>query len=545
MLIKKAHYRPIPTGAEIVTRHGQQYARWTNSRGQRHTRPLNDGGDRIVCESPHWTVRLKNPANGEWLEWTAYSDRTASQALEVELLTKLERGDIGLIDPMDEHRRRPVAEHLDGYEDHLTNKENSPAYVEQTLQRCRDIVSGIKAETIGDITASRVESHLADQRRTGMSMASSNHYLRAIKSFAGWLVKDRRAPDNPLAVLSALSLTEQDKKRRRRALTDAEVIALVNAASASDKPFRGIPGADRAMLYNVALNTGLRASELASLTPASFDLDGDPATVCCLGAYTKNGEQATLPLRPDLVVALRKCLDGRPADAAVWPGSWARSRAAADMIRKDLAAAKAAWVKQAASDQEKADRQKSSFLEYRDASDRIADFHSLRHTFITNLARGKVHPKNAQALARHSTINLTMNAYTHTVLGDLASDVDKLPALAVSAVEQAEAVALADTGTDGPLRPADDPRRRTRRRKNSDFHGESGANDGERWRNGGSGEGGHASAENTGKPKEMSTSGQPRLAVANAGGGNRTHTPIKGLRILNPARLPIPPLRRC
>src|SRR5579859_4879360 len=51
---------------------------------------------------------------------------------------------------------------------------------------------------------------------------------------------------------------------------------------------------------------------------------------------------------------------------------------------------------------------------YRDADGRVFDFHGLRYTFISNLARGGVHPKTAQHLARHSTIALTMDRYTHT-----------------------------------------------------------------------------------------------------------------------------------
>jgi len=42
----------------------------------------------------------------------------------------------------------------------------------------------------------------------------------------------------------------------------------------------------------------------------------------------------------------------------------------------------------------------------------VIDFHSLRVTFITNLARGGVHPRIAQALARHNTVELTMKTYT-------------------------------------------------------------------------------------------------------------------------------------
>ncbi len=59
----------------------------------------------------------------------------------------------------------------------------------------------------------------------------------------------------------------------------------------------------------------------------------------------------------------------------------------------------------------------------------MADFHSLRHTFISSLARGGVHPKIAQQLARHSTITLTMDRYSHTVIGELWDGLAVLPDL--------------------------------------------------------------------------------------------------------------------
>jgi len=51
------------------------------------------------------------------------------------------------------------------------------------------------------------------------------------------------------------------------------------------------------------------------------------------------------------------------------------------------------------------------------------------HAFPSAFARAGVHPRNAQALARHSTIDLTMNVYAHVDMGDLAGDVENLPAL--------------------------------------------------------------------------------------------------------------------
>jgi len=56
-----------------------------------------------------------------------------------------------------------------------------------------------------------------------------------------------------------------------------------------------------------------------------------------------------------------------------------------------------------------------------------------------------VHPRNAQALARHSTIDLppprlrqaglTRNVYTHVAIAELASDIRKLPGVPPAAVE--------------------------------------------------------------------------------------------------------------
>ena len=50
-------------------------------------------------------------------------------------------------------------------------------------------------------------------------------------------------------------------------------------------------------------------------------------------------------------------------------------------------------------------------------------------TFITSLARSGVHPKVAQMLARHSTIEITMGTYTKLGDGEERAGVEALPAL--------------------------------------------------------------------------------------------------------------------
>ena len=66
---------------------------------------------------------------------------------------------------------------------------------------------------------------------------------------------------------------------------------------------------------------------------------------------------------------------------------------------------------------------------YEDAAGQVADFHALRHSYITLLAQSGVHPKTAQDLARHSDINLTLSRYTHTVLTDRSEALSGLPDL--------------------------------------------------------------------------------------------------------------------
>jgi hypothetical protein len=65
-------------------------------------------------------------------------------------------------------------------------------------------------------------------------------------------------------------------------------------------------------------------------------------------------------------------------------------------------------------------------------------------TFISNLQRAGVHPKTAQALARHSTIGLTMDRYTHVLREQESAALEALPDLSFgpAGVERA-------TGTDG------------------------------------------------------------------------------------------------
>src|SRR5262249_13181853 len=135
---------------------------------------------------------------------------------------------------------------------------------------------------------------LRDRLSRAPGAATVNHYLRSLKSFTAWLVKDRRTGDDVLAHLSGLN-ADTDVRRARRTLPPEELTLILETALASAREFRGLEGRDRHFLYLTAMVTGLRASELASLLPGSFDLDANPPTATVPAGYTKNKKLAVQP----------------------------------------------------------------------------------------------------------------------------------------------------------------------------------------------------------------------------------------------------------
>jgi integrase len=103
-----------------------------------------------------------------------------------------------------------------------------------------------------------------------------------------------------------------DRRHDRRPFFEKELAALLKAAEAGPI-VRCMKGPDRAMLYRVAVYTGLWASELASLKPESFELESDLPKVSVQAAYSKHRRTDVLPLHQSLVAQPRSWLSRKPA----------------------------------------------------------------------------------------------------------------------------------------------------------------------------------------------------------------------------------------
>jgi integrase len=228
-----------------------------------------------------------------------------------------------------------------------------------------------------------------------------------VKGFTRWLVNEGKIDRDSLASLRLLN-EKTDVRRQRRAFTADELKRLLDITQQSKKSYRGktwkFSPEDRAMLYRLAVMTGLRAGELSLLTVNSFDLEAKTLTV--EASFSKRRRKDVLPLHTSLVERLRSWLTTKTD--YLFPGRWMAVNIGGKIIKRDMKRAK---------------------IERVDDRGRVLDFHALRHTFITQLAKSGVHPSKAKELARHSTITLTMDVYSHCETEELRTALDSVPGL--------------------------------------------------------------------------------------------------------------------
>ena len=325
---------------------------------------------------------------------------------------------INLIEPQRGAAGKPLSQHLEDFKQSLLAKGNSAGHVTKTIARIEKVFNGCKFKTWTDMSASRIQHFLSVMRNGegGIGAQTFNYYLKSVKQFCKWMVQDRRAGESPVEHLRSINV-RTDRQHDRRALEPDEIRCLLE--NTKKGPFRyKMTGLERSMLYRLAIETGLRANELRNLTVSSFDLDN--CTVTVQAAYSKHRQQDVLPLRPDTAQELRGFLKGKLPQAHAFNVP----NRTADMIRADL---------------EDAD------IPYVDDSGRYADFHSLRHTTGSLHAASGTHPKVAQALMRHSTVELTLGRYSHLYRGQETEAIAGLPDLSLPSKLKQKA---AKTGTD-------------------------------------------------------------------------------------------------
>jgi integrase len=418
-VIRRMKGKAIPLGAEIRVKGGKKYAHWTDPKGKARQAPLTKDGTKIYVRSAIYSIRYRDENGLRKWRSSGTRDKDAAKQIANQLETRAAQIRLGLISPADERlalaARRPLEDHLVEYVEFLSHKGDTAKHVRLTEQRIREILKkGEIRSTTGLLESAvraaveRIRTAPKQSGKPALALGALNGYIRAISGFASWLYKDRRTPDRSLSGLGIFNAAT-DRRHVRRSLSTDEVHVLRDFTKTRPAHAHHASGEDRAMCYWVAVNTGYRASELKSVTTEQFVLDSHFPSLGVDAVHSKRRTAESQPLSQEILPLLRKWLATKPAGGRVFsslPNDMAR------MMRSDLKAAREAWLESAGSQQERAEREASDFLKYRDAQGRIADFHSLRMTYVTRLQEQGVDIKTLQILARHSTPVLTMNTYT-------------------------------------------------------------------------------------------------------------------------------------
>jgi integrase/recombinase XerD len=280
-------------------------------------------------------------------------------------------------------------------------------HVESTENNLKAILNILALQRISDITTERVEAYIQDRLHQKVriphaistrkiSKSTCNHELCALKSMLKWGTEHGILEHNPIRNVKKLKIRKSELRKRRRALTPAEVGKLL-------LPENSPNGLD--LVWVMFLGTGLRRGELCDLRWKNVELDCKPAIVRI--TEQKNGEISELPLPQVLVTRLTAYLDtrirsSRRRDDLVFPSENGTSLYP-NLLRRLYGCLKRAGIR-------------------RDG----VDIHSLRKTYVTDLLRQGVPVKVVQQLARHKCIEVTMAIYAEVFTVDLVRGVEQL-----------------------------------------------------------------------------------------------------------------------
>jgi integrase len=362
------------------------------------------------------TYRVALGARGQFLKLGKAADLEPDQARE---LARRARGDVAYgKDPIAEKRKARAAtlrDYLDG--DYLTWAAANQKHAQEWIDRIEAAFPDLLPKPLSAVTAWQIEQWRAARKKEGITPATIERDLNALRSVFSRAVKDRIVKDHPLRdvkrtridTIGRLRFLSPDEEKRLRAALETreqdrrDARARFNAWR-RERGYKTIPdfapGAYVDHLQPIvllALNTGLRRGELLGLRWGDVDRVGALLTV--RGASAKTGRTRYVPLNTEVLKTLKTW---RPNDATdddlVFPGD----------DGEPMFSLKTAWGKVA----------KAAGLHG-------FTFHDLRHTFASKLVQAGVDLNTVRELLGHTDIKMTLR-YAHLAPEHRAAAVAKL-----------------------------------------------------------------------------------------------------------------------
>jgi integrase len=312
--------------------------------------------------------------------------------------------------PANKHRSRPFAQVADEYlawgeaQGGRGGRPWGPTHARNRRTHLERWQDRLGLQKLGDLIGvlPRVEKVLRDLKKERLAGKTLFNYAEALRAFCRWCVKRDYLSDDPLKGLERFDTTP---KTIRRAMTTEEINQLLDVCAPH-----------RRLLLETALQTGLRAKELASLTLKHLDLENGGLRLDA--QWTKNRKDGFQPVPQDLLVRLKVFAEsGQPA--LLYRRYYGRKDAQLKIPKQPLLYVPSHPSRELGRDLAKAGIPKET-------SEGKVDFHACRVAYITFVIESGVTVKEAQTLARHSTPELTMNIYARVREERLTAAVERV-----------------------------------------------------------------------------------------------------------------------
>lgn len=255
---------------------------------------------------------------------------------------------------------------IDMYRQWCNGNHKNPERDEIYCKHLLSFFNGYKAEKVTEFA---IEKYRSNRRKEGISNNTLNKEIKALKQMYSLAFRWNKIESNPVKDIKLL----KEKIKEKRVIDDSEFRNLHNSASEHFKPI---------LLF--AFYTGARRGEIRSLKWKNVNFHRSTVTF----VDTKNNEDRTLPLNTtlrDILLKLKEVsvcgnvftFEGKPyLNEKAWTRAW----------RTAL---------------------RNSGIDY-------CTFHSLRHTFISNLiVKYGIDIQTVMSLSGHKDIN-TLKRYIHT-----------------------------------------------------------------------------------------------------------------------------------
>ncbi len=358
----------------------------------------------------------------------------------------------GLVAPeggteLDQHAAAPIETHLHAFTSAKKAEGLTERHVTETSRMIARVIGDCEWSSLVDFNPEELERFIERKRAAAerpWSSRTAHKYVTALRTFTRWCVSDGRLAADPLARVKKPKAT---RERIRRFLLTEEWRWLRDSCESAHVRWN-MTGHARRLLYELAIQTGMRSGELRSLKRSSLILGGDCPHILLEASQTKNRKAARQYIKPALADELTRFIAHTMPGAAVF--DMPLRGKVATMLRHDLADARQAWIDDSRDNaDERCKREASDYLSAENHDGHKLDFHALRHTCGVWAAQGGASPKAIQTLMRHSSITLTLDTYGHLLPDEAAETVHRMP--------DVEPLRFRLTGTDDVLRDDETP----------------------------------------------------------------------------------------